>query len=287
VHGKIKLELSAPQQRHILALLAQMGMFDGLNPATNTCDDLLVAGAKFEAMVAQANMIMERRRADNDHKLDIRRITGLYGQRPRTDELDGTVEQIYTHLPRQVQQHWWVRSELFRQEASDADQLWRGPFATEFELGILALIIAANGEIHVERPQRCADYQVFDSVPAREFSHAQLWLPGGIDILAVNAPAVDRPKGEPRPTGESTMRHWLDHYGPLNAQGNLVVATTRVHGRRLLGDMEPLVHQAYPQLTVHGLSMDAEPPEKFLNHALIEAVWLLVKANDEYQRQLA
>jgi hypothetical protein len=287
-HGKLNpnLQLSDEQQAAILAVLGRMDLFEGLQPADRRCDELLITGAKYPAMQLQAAMVLDRlRSSDPNLQLTTRWLIGLYGQRPRTDDQDGTAQEIYDGLSETVQQHNWVQEQWNLRHAEDANEPFGGPFGSEFELGILSLISATDGNIKVTEKSPCQEPQTLTDVPTRQYQHVQLWLHSGIDVIALNAPAIARPGKPSRPTTRSTMQYWLDNYGMLPDTKRLVVATVRVHGRRQVATVEQQVHEVRPDIGVYALSQTVDDPkemEKLFPNAFGEVVRLLQKAAEEY-----
>lgn len=278
------------QLEAILVQLRDMKWFGGLQLRPGSYNHLLMTGAKYKAMVIRAVTLMARLyKADAKPRevVQFEKIFGLFGQRPRQARdrtggvVDGTVEEIYDSLAAAVQAHPWVIAQMALQELPDADDEWGGAFATEFELGILSLIVATDGEILVGEPVPCYDYESLPGVPLRTVESITLTLRDGTEIIAINAPAVERPYGAPRPTSLSSTQYWIERYG-VKPGDTVVAITVRVHGRRIVGDVERLIHSIDPSVSVLGYveGITAEHRE-FFPQAIGETANQLVKAVEE------
>lgn len=307
-HGKLKIELTDAQRYAIVPLLADMEFFRGLDLRAGSYDELHITGAKFAAMVARVRYIKKRIEKGLESprfRIEIGRWVGIFGQRPRTDWQDGTVADTYSALSDAVKAHPWVAGQMelqatlerqMVQEKYDADDLseltadgvveppsteWRGAFATEFELGILALIIAYDGEVEVgEYEASHEDLPQLPGVPKHTVASCTVTLPDGTPVVVLNAPAVIRPKGAPRPTTISGAKYWLTRYAPVKG-AKIVAVSGKTHWYRVIGDFERLVHHYHPDVTVFGLSESAVDSLSVFNNALAELVWLMQKAYDE------
>jgi hypothetical protein len=278
-HGWLNedLVLSEDGKKAILDMLAQTELFKGASlTQTNWRHELILPGAKFEAMVRRAKMACQLL---SEHGFQF--VTGLFGQRPRTDKLDGTVDKIYTSLPEHIQQHPWVQNQWTLKGDSDAYEPWEGPFATEYELGILAFIIAFDGAIEVGEDQACRRTpSVSADVPERTVDDCALY-PFGYEGTRFT-PAVIREHGEAPPTNVSTTQFWIKHY-PLVPYDEVVVASVRVHWYRILGEIERIVHVQQPRVHISGVAEAVSPEQQanFFAQAMGEMVWLLQKAVEE------
>lgn len=284
-HGTLHpdFQLRPEQRQAILEQLYDMGWFDGLPLEPGLYGNGLLMGAKYQAMRTRAQSLLKRLSlTDRGQAVRFRRQFGLFGQRPRTDQLDGTAAAIFANLREETQNHPWVREQMALMERRDAYDLWGGAFATEFELGILALLdaSASEGEVAFRDYELCRDNTSLPGVPPRTVNSVTLVLPNGSHLVAVNAPAVERPGKPPRPTSDSVAQHWLKHYD-VESGDMVVVVTVRVHGRRMLGDIERRIHSIEPGVNVFGYAEIVDEPEKFFNHALGEASIMLVKAVGE------
>jgi hypothetical protein len=269
------LILTGEQQEAVLDQLAHMGWFDGLTLRPGVYNNLLAMGAKYRAMVVRAEMLLSRLNTSNT---SFKRTYVLLGQRPRTDDLDGCVAAIYAGLTDKVKSHPWVIEQMKLMEDDDAYSEWHGAFSTEFELGILSLIVAADGDIEIGNFVLCKDTHGLPGVPPRVIESCEIMLPNGRKMTAINAPAVDRgPKRPPRPTSASTTEYWLKHYG-VQSGDTVVAVTVRVHGRRMMGDIENTIHLFDPTVNVIGYADRVDEPKLFFNQALSEAVNQLVNA---------
>jgi hypothetical protein len=295
-HGELNpaFAITDEQRAAIMVQLNDMGWFRGLQLRPGMYDYLLIMGAKYAAMVNRA--IMLRDRLDTTGKkasqvVKFRRLFALSGQRPRTDAdrngrtIDGTVEEIYAGLSDNVKAHDWVKAQMRLMENADAYEEFGGAFGSEFELIILSLIVAYDGQIEVQEPVPYNDEQSLPGVPKRTVESITLVLPDGTEIIAINAPAVERPFGPPRPTSISTTEHLIKNYGLTG--GTVVVVTVRVHGRRMLGDSERTIHSIDPSIHVIGYTASIEgDPLEYFAHALAETVNQLVKAVEELLNDL-
>lgn len=274
----------------IFAQLKDMKWFGGLQLRPGKYDHLLMTGAKYNAMVLRAVTLMNRlykEGAKPSEMVQFGKIFGLFGQRPRQARdrnggvVDGTVEEIYASLTDVVKAHPWVVEQMALMELPDAHDEWAGAFATEFEMGILSLIVATNGELTVGNPVPCYDTEALPGVPLRTVESITLTLRDGTEIIAINAPAVERQYGAPRPTSLSTTQHWMEHYG-VEPGDTVVAITVRVHGRRIVGDVERLIHGIDPSISVLGYVEGITVNHReFFPQAIGETVNQLVKAVEE------
>lgn len=298
-HGSIKYPLTAEQKKAMLPILAEMTFFRALKLPPGVYDELDPTGAKWAGVLQRIIAIVENylkpsaTESDANKRYSFRRITCHVGMRPRQivlkdgTTMDGRVEDIIEQLSPNVLKNAWVQSELLKlkdprpQATSDEDRdLWWGPFATECLLMVLAWIIAYDGDVEVVDYELIDEEQMFPEVPARTFASITLRLPDGTEVLVLNAPAVERPHGAPRPTTASITEYWLKHYSPpLGAK--IVCVSGPTHGYRVSRDFESKMHAVRPDLTVFGVSRAAAKPMDVFNNALAEAVWLLVKAFEE------
>ena len=287
-HGTLAegFTLSEQQITAIVPLLARMRLFQALRLQGGEYGDLLMTGAKFGGMLRRAQKVRELLQRKGRGQVSFGRIVGLWGQRPRSDKNDGTVEQIYAALTDKVRTHPWVISQMTLMERPDALQEWCGAYATEFELGILALIAAFDGDISVEGFERNTDKATLPDIPVREYLSCTLRLADGTTVLALNAPAVVRKKGPARPTSTSSTLHWLGHYSP-RPDGTVVSMPVRVHARRVTHDLQVQINAQFPGVEVFGIVEEVVDPMEFFNQALGEAMIMLRKAYDELLSVLA
>jgi hypothetical protein len=293
-HGELNpnFRYTDEQRDQAMIQLTDMGWFKGLPIRPGVYDTLLIMGAKYSAMVNRA--IMLKGRLDKSKKNEVvrfRKIYALSGQRPRTDRdrndrvVDGTVEEIFASLSEAVRNHPWVEAQMSLMDYDNAYEEFGGAFATEFELMVLSILVAYNGNVDIHSHVRCNDAAVLDGVPSRKYESCTLTLPGAdgaesFDIIVINAPAVERPYGPPRPTSISTTKHLIENYGL--SEGTVVVVTVRVHGRRMLGDSERTIHNIDPSINVIGFADSIEGNAlEYFPHALAESVNQLVKAVEE------
>lgn len=287
-HGVLNIELTDQQRAALLQILAEMEFFDALELAPGDYDELDVTGAKFQAMVRRVSDLRQKFLSGTYR---FKRIVCMAGQRPREGyqqsaggtqvRIDGTLDEIKAELTGDVLRNDWVQGELRNYFPADPeDQLWRGPFATEFELMILAWLIAYDGDVVVSYYQPTDDSSSLPGIPRRTTESCTLTLPDGTQVLVLNCPAVERPHGDPRPTTTSTSDYRLKNHPPV-WEAVTVGVSGPTHYRRVLHDLETQVHAVRPDVTVLGMARSADDPEKVLNNALAEAVWLLVKAYQE------
>lgn len=282
-HGLLKIELTNDQRTALMPLLRTMQFFRGLKLAGGVYDELSITGAKFRAMRERTGVINHRLIVeDPKQKVSFDRIVFQIGHRPRMD-YDGSVEEIYASLTNAVKSHPWVIEQMQLMQQPDPLEMWNGAFATEYNLGILAFIIATDGNIQVESFEPCSDEADLPGIPPRTTASCTLRLPDGTPVIALNGPAVKRPHGDPRPTTISNTNYWLDHYTPKRG-GKIVTVSGKTHWYRVIGDFERQLHQRFPDITVFGMSSGAASTDEayaVLNNALAEAVWLLQKAYEE------
>jgi hypothetical protein len=289
-HGILKPDfmITDKQFEAIFEQLKDMKWYGGLQLRPGSYNNLLMTGAKYGSMVIRANTLMKRlnKEAKPHEVVKFERIFGLFGQRPRTVTSDGTVDDIYGSLTDKVKAHRWVIEQMALQQLPNANDEWGGAFATEFEMGILSMIVATDGDLMVGTYEPCFDSESLPGVPLRTVESCTLTLPDGTVIVAINAPAVVREYGPPRPTSISTTRHWMESYG-VESGDTVVVITVRVHGRRIVGDVERLIHSIDPSVTVLGYVEGVKgDPREFFNQGLGETVNQLVKAVEESLNQM-
>ncbi|HSX43494.1 MAG TPA: hypothetical protein VLF59_05410 [Candidatus Saccharimonadales bacterium] len=273
--------LSDEQREAIFPILASMKWFFGMQLLSGKCDHLLMTGAKYRAMIDRALAMIERLTRTEGKPVTFRHIWGQFGQRPREDKIDGTVIDIYDALPDNVKYHPWVIEQMSLQNESGTYELFNGPFATEFELGILAILVAADGDVIIGDYAPCSDAKNLPGVPARTVESCKLTLANGQEITAINCPAVERDYGPPRPTSISTTEHLLQTCD-ISEGETIVVVTVRIHGPRIVGDVERVIHSVHPGVKVLGFSQSVSgDPRKYINHALAESVNQLVKWAEE------
>jgi hypothetical protein len=300
-HGKLKMELTDEQRKALLPLLSKMKFFRGLDPNAGEYGELHLTGAKYDAIVARIRNVrrrVEKGVADKRFRLKIGRWIGIFGQRPRTDWQDGSCAKIYSSLTDKVKQHPWVIAqwELELAKVEDANRYrerleelpdgfdeWSGGFATEFHLGILAFIVAYDGDVEVgEYVASHEDLPQLPGVPKHTVASCTLILPDGTPVVVLNAPAVIRKMGAPRPTTVSGAEYWLKFYTP-EPGATIVAVSGKTHWLRVIGDFEYLVHRTSPDVSVSGMSEAAVDSMAVLNNALAELVWLMQRAYNEIQ----
>lgn len=293
-HGELNpsFEYTPEQRDDAMIQLTDMGWFKGLPLRPGLYDTLLIMGAKYGAMVNRGIMLKARLdKAKKNEAVRFRKMYALSGQRPRTDAdrngrtIDGSVNEIYDSLSKEVRAHPWVRSQMALMNTSNAFEEFGGAFATEFELMILSIIVAYNGKVEVGTYVPSNDTEALDGVPLRTVESCPLTLHSAdgtetFEVIVINAPAVERPYGPPRPTSISTTRYLIENYGLSG--GTVVVVTVRVHGRRMLGDSERTIHSIDPSINVVGYADSIEGNTlEYFPHALAESVNQLVKAVEE------
>jgi hypothetical protein len=293
-HGELNpnFHYTDDQRDEAMVQLADMGWFKGLPIRPGVYDTLLIMGAKYGAMVNRTIMLRARlNKTKPSEVVRFKRIYALSGQRPREDvdrngrTIDGTVEEIYASLSDAVRNHPWVEAQMSLMDRANAYEEFGGAFATEFELMVLSFLVAYNGNVDIHSHVRVNDAVTLDGVPLRKVESCTITLPGAdgedaFEVIVINAPAVERPYGDPRPTSISTTKHLIEHYGLSG--GTVVVVTVRVHGRRMLGDSERTIHSIDPSINVIGYADSIEGDVlEYFPHALAEAVNQLVKAVEE------
>lgn len=265
-HGDLKIELSSSQRSSMLPVLTDMEFFDAATFPPGSFDELSVSGAKFNGMLGRWRDL--RMLLDTDY-YRFRRVTCLYGVRLRRDELDGTLEEIIESIPVGALGNPWVHREL----GLDV------PFQTEWHLGILAVIIAYNGDVAVYPYEPSGDTTHLPDVPFREAAAVTLRLPDDTRVLALNCPAIKRPGKASAPTTDSTTQYWLEHYPPVpNATVAMVFGPT--HWYRQASTAEARIQGLRPDIELFAISRPAPDAdrERLLPNALAEAVWLLKQA---------
>jgi len=293
-HGELNTEfVFTPDQRNAaMVQLTDMGWFKGLPIRPGVYDTLLIMGAKYGAMVNRTIMLKARlNKTKPSEVVRFKRIYALSGQRPRADAdrngrtIDGTVEEIYANLSDAVRNHPWVEAQMSLMDRANAHEEFGGAFGTEFELMVLSFLVAYNGNVDIHSHVRANDTATLEGVPQRKYESCTLTLPGAdgedpFEVIVINAPAVERPYGPPRPTSISTTKHLIENYGLSG--GTVVVVTVRVHGRRMLGDSERTIHSIDPSINVIGYADSIEGNTlEYFPHALAEAVNQLVKSVEE------
>lgn len=293
-HGELNPEFHYTNEQRDAAMvqLADMGWFKGLPIRPGVYDTLLIMGAKYSAMVNRTIMLRARLdKTDKQQTVRFRKVYALSGQRPRQDRdrngrtIDGSVEEIYASLSNEVRAHPWVQAQMSYMGDDNAYEEFGGAFATEFELMILSFIVAYNGAVEITDFAAATDTETLEGIPPRNIESCTLTLhragdTEAFEVIVINAPAVERPQGPPRPTSISTTRHLIEHYGLSG--GTVVVVTVRVHGRRMLGDSERTIHAIDQSINVIGFADSIEGNTlEYFPHALAESVNQLVKAVEE------
>jgi hypothetical protein len=303
-HGALKIVLTEDQKKRMLPHLAAADFFRASYLPPGDYDDVHATGAKrtgmdvriadFKARYLDKN---EQNEQNPNKRYKFGRITCLVGMRPRqvaqvnkrgdVNPMDGTVEETIADLSPNVRNHPWVQEEMRKLDdprpvsTSVEDQdLWWGPFETECKLMVLSWLKAFDGNLDVLVDDLIEEEQIFPDVPARTFGSITLRLPDGTEVLVLNAPAVERPQGAPRPTTLSTTAYWLDNYSPVFG-ASLVTISSPYHWERVTRDFEYAMHQVRPDVTVFCISRGEPKPMNGFNQAMGEVAHQLVKAVEE------
>lgn len=288
-HGELKIELTDGQREALMPLLTRMQFFQGCRLRGGNYTELEITGAKFPGMVERVRMVIDRLTARGriQDKVSFERIIFQVGHRPRQDVdkngrmFDGRVAQIYRSLSEKVKAHPWVVDQMKLMDEPDATEMWKGAFTTEYLLGILAFIIATDGEIEVVDDQRddYVDNSNVPGIPPRTAPWCELILPDGTPVFVLNGPVDTNRRGAPRPTTTSNTAYRLEHFPPIRG-GKIVTVSGKVHWYRVIGDFERKLHATFPDITVYGLAQSAndQTARGLINNALGEVVNLLQKA---------
>lgn len=277
------------QKALLMHPLRAMGWYDGMPLTPGTYPVLLMQGMSLKGMIAMVRMVLKARgNHDETLKLVFERMFALGGQRARSDKLDGTVDQIYASLNARTRRNAWVTKQMTLMDEPDCMEPFKGAFATEFELLILAFIIATNGRCRVNNEIKANDsgLEALDKVPAREIESNDVVLPDGTTITVINAPAERRGRGEARSTSKNNVRHWMQNYGI--ADGTTVIITASRNGTaRVLATSEAMLHSLNDTITVIGFADVPEGnPEDHFIAMLNETANMVLKAAEAFLNRL-
>jgi hypothetical protein len=198
--------LSRKDEMRLRDILRGVNLVDAVEPPRGEYDHIVVLGG---------TMLGNKRRVDfakalfDSGHLTIAAggdISVWAGQRLREKRED---HHLYSVLQMVDQDHSWLRNQ---NNMPDMDR-WQRPFATEREMGQLALM-ASLGDINWRYSRLHVGLQPkIEGVPYRGVS-SQEFLTSYGKAFILNAAAVDRPQGEPRHTSVSTAREWLRDFKP-------------------------------------------------------------------------
>jgi hypothetical protein len=177
--------------------------------------------------------------------------TLLAGQRLRWRNAPGerSIQEIYEAVARQTgadmdalrEKSPWIRAE--EQKSRDETDIWSGPYATEFEIGRLCTeayfreIIDWKGYEVESIEDSAANEQAFVfrgqtyHVPAREQAAVTYFLRNGTKAHVLNARALPRAQGVPRPNCDSQTREALELGLITDGPQNISVAVSPPHIR--------------------------------------------------------
>jgi hypothetical protein len=275
------------QRERLMNPLHAMGWYDGMPLGSGTYPNLLMQGMSFKGMIAMVRMVLTACR-DEALNLTFERMFALGGQRARNDKLDGTVEQIYASLNARVRRHTWVNQQMKLMDEPDCLEPFKGAFATEFELFILAILVATSGRGRVNNVVLTddSDLEALDKIPARTIESHDIVLSESMVIKVINAPAERRGRGEARPTSKNNVKHWMRLYG-VNDGDTVVITASRNGTARVLATSEAMMHSINDTITVLGFAGPPEgTPESHFVAMLSETANMVLKAAEAYLNRL-
>lgn len=282
-----KFKVTDDQRTQLMPLLHALGWYDGMPLNPGTFPHLLMQGMSLKGMIAMIRMVLAARR-NEDLKIVFEHMFALGGQRARNDKLDGTVEQIYATLNARTRRHPWVIAQMKLMDESDCMEPFKGAFATEFELFILAFVIATSGRCRVNNEIKVieTDLEALDKVPARTVESFDVVLTDGAVVKVINAPAERRGRGQARSTSKNNVKHWMQNYGVND--GDIVVMTASRNGTaRVLATSEAMLHSINDTITVIGFADAPEgKPEDHFVAMLSETANMVLKAVEAYLNRL-
>lgn len=280
-------KLTATQRTRLMDPLHAMGWYSGHPLSAGTFRHLLMQGMSLKGMIAMVRMVLAAR--DNEAlKVVFEHMYALGGQRARSDKLDGTVEQIYESLNNRVKRHTWVKAQMALMDEPDCMEPYKGAFASEFELFILAFVIATSGRCRVDNMIEVEEtgLDALDKVPARTVESCDVVLSDGAIVKVINAPAERRGRGQARSTSKNNVRHWMRNYDVND--GDFVVMTASRNGTsRVLATSEAMLHSINNTITVFGFADRPEGnPEDHFVAMLNETANMVLKAAEAYLNRL-
>lgn len=276
------------QRTRLMDPLHAMGWYSGHPLGAGRYPNLLMQGMSLKGMIAMVHMVLAAR-CDPILNVWFERMFALAGQRARNDKLDGTVEQIYESLNADVREHAWVKTQMALMDEPDCMEPYKGAFASEFELFILAFVIATSGRCEVNNEVEVDDsgLDALDKVPARTIeSYDVVLLPGETFVKVINAPAERRGRGQARSTSKNNVRHWMRNYG-VNDGDTVVITASRNGTSRVLATSEAMLHSINNTITVFGFADRPEGnPEDHFVAMMSETANMVLKAAEAYLNRL-
>jgi hypothetical protein len=293
------------QRPDLIRVLQQAGAFNGMPLESGTYDKLLMQALSFPGTVAMLQnilpilgvRILEKDTAPGTYEVmhmwrpyvtcTFDEIYAVGGQRARSDKTDGTVDELYDSLSETVRNHWWVVDQMTDHVRGTQYAPYHGPFASEFELFMLAILVVTEGLADFFGQKRADDSALprLDAVPARTIESYTVVL-DCVAFKIINCPAERRGLGEPRATSKNNVKHLMTNY-PF-ADGDVVVITgARLGVDRWLATSEASAHRINPTVTILGYAAppDGTPEDNFVS-ALVEFMTLYVKAAEEWINRL-
>lgn len=195
------------------------------DPATHYTHSLILGGFPQE-MASRLHAGL----GNNPHNRNVDQVTLLVGQRLRWSQALGerSISDIYhmishytgTDMNTLREKSPWMREE--ERKVPDKRDHWSGPYATEFEIGRLCaeayfrdLIDWKNYDVDTVEDSNAAEQTyavngVRNVVPARKEALVTYELKNGTKAHILNAAAVPRARGVPRPTSDSQARELID-----------------------------------------------------------------------------
>jgi hypothetical protein len=212
-------------------ILRDAGFVDGIDPFQKNQNTVVMDGGHLSAYEIRLDYADE---AQACGKLETPNVVLFGGQRLRTPRIDSSLKltAIAEDLRGKVDQPTdeWLAHELAKDECSP--DRWEWPFASERELGRLALAKRYQGALkYIQTIPRLCPKQLHPSIPVSVDAADEFNL-GGQRILVLNAPAIIREHAGrkqdlsvARPTGRSCFLEWLDIDKPTDAS-TVMLATS-------------------------------------------------------------
>lgn len=214
-HSTQKDVFTLDQEERARKILKGLGFFDEVLPPENAhYEQAVIVGATMSANLRRY-ALLERLRQKHGIRID---NTILFaGQRLRNAR-DGTVDEFLStegRLPgNDISKNEWVKEQLgLPWEGLE----WENAFATETELGILAMLKAVeDAELAMPTEIRMAEHGSSDpttDIPARKYATVHYKIKCR-DFTVLNGTAVQRGEGTPRHTTASCTKEWLELLPP-------------------------------------------------------------------------
>ncbi len=235
-HGKTVVKYPSPILTAVLPLGEAMGMRDATSPPPGTVlDGTNNLGGTITAAIKRYEL--NKKLKAEGYRLGP--ITGWYGQRLRQVEREGAVNDIVARLEAQnLLNHPWVKHQL---TLGGSPNPWRQPFATEYEIGIVAAILVFGINVSIAHTEEIEEASRLPGVPGRAILWQRLTLPDDSSLYVLNCAAQERildgRPSDPRPTTESSAQEWLTVFHPKFGS-SIGLVSGNPHTERTIGDVD-------------------------------------------------